>query len=242
MKRSVFLVLAFCLTVIFSVLVFLGLNPDVHSIESEDGILELSGQYRASEAVSIDVQDPAGGSVLFGSVYHVSPQELAGSVTLTFHSGWFAHPITTSGDAVYWYDEDAMMWTQLSGTATEDGSIVVAPDHLGYFSLGAAQTISAPVFTKLVDELESRAPAEAVRYEIIAGYSLSGEPMIQIPGIVRANACVGIPTTGERLERSMQSTQAQITVNDEVKTVELSYVAHWFLAHGAVCALDRLEP
>jgi len=61
-------------------------DPEVTSVESPDGILTVEGLSRVTQPFTIDLTDPAGGDVLIGPIYDISPSQIVldEPVALTF--------------------------------------------------------------------------------------------------------------------------------------------------------------
>ncbi|MDP2632073.1 MAG: hypothetical protein Q8P30_04915 [Candidatus Uhrbacteria bacterium] len=214
---------------IVSVALVIALEPEESLVESTDGILTVQGLARISQPFNIDLTDPAGGDVLFGTVYDVDPYGayLEDAATLAFSLLDLESP---NNVAVFRYESDLLMWEQVTREVKRSKeSITVEVNTLGRYSLGIQPDIEAPAFLTTYDQLLSMAPAGTVGFEMSTGYMAGDGTIIQIRSSERTGGCSGIVQHGNNEEFSKIQQSARVLLNNVDTEIEFLFVARWFV-------------
>ncbi|MFH1632365.1 MAG: hypothetical protein ABIA47_05125 [bacterium] len=224
--------------VALSIALIFAVDPEQTLVTSPDGVLTVEGVARITQPFQIDLTDPAGGDVLFGSVYDVDPGVyLDEPATLTFTLSDFESP---DNIVVYRYDSSLMMWERMNREVERSAELIaIEADTLGRFSLGRMPEVEAPNFLTSYDDLIGMAPEGAVGFEMATGFVINNGPKIKLSDSDATGGCGGIVGQGNSQEVSRVEQEAVVLFDDAQTQVTFIFTARWFVSDAGGCGSSR---
>ncbi len=235
-RTSVYFVIVLIMIALTSIIILSVGDPELSVIKNEDGSLTITGLTRESQNIQIQT--------LGSFLYRVEPSGgvLSEPLELTFDlTGAKDRSFQT---AVYWYDEEALMWKVVSEPIDESqNSVSVERYEFGLFSVKEYIEIDAPDFVSTYDELLEMAPDDTVGYRIEVGFLSDDGSAIKVPGATQTGGCGGVVLSGNATEMSQLEDSARIFVNDVETVVDFIFVGLWFVNDDGGCVDELiLEP
>jgi hypothetical protein len=212
-------------------------EPEEMSVGSADGRVNISGVTRRTQPFSVSMGSESVKTPLLSPSYRVEPSAvtLDNPATLTF-----SLPDESNGYTVYHFNETTRMWEEsLPVVSYAEQKISVNADELGVFSLGEKETVTAPQFLSVYDELITMAPANAVGYETHVGYKRADGEIVSLRGVGDAGGCGGVNGQGEGQEFSTREREANVFINDVTTPVTFVFLTRWLTSENGGCSAEK---
>ncbi len=231
-------------SIIFVAMLFVGTvgfvlvsEPEAMTVGSTDGKVTVSGVTRRSQPFIVA---PDGREVkipLLSPAYRIEPSmiHLDNPATISF-----SFPEAGNNYAIYRFNTVTLMWEEaLPVSSYTDTGMSVSAEDLGIFALGKKETVTAPQFLTVYDDLLTTAPKNAVGYEIHVGYKRADGEILNIRGTGDAGGCGGVTGAGDGEEFSTRERDANVLVNDVTTPVRFVFLTRWLTASNGGCSAEK---
>lgn len=233
---GVFAVIVLGMTVWFIV----AKEPEAMEVQSDDGVMTMTGLSRAANDFSITVDDAATvATPLVSHVYHVAPIHIEHDtpIILSFERSVTAG--TLNATAVYWFNASFGMWERVADVVADTQDVLaVRVSTLGDFALGIAPNVTAPIMLTAFDALRAKAPNGTRGYEMHVAYTLPDGVPVRIENVGERGGCGGRFGAGNRQEFSSTAFALSLPVDDVTTPVSMTVVAEWNIAEDGVGCAD----
>lgn len=239
MKTDKLFSLLFVLFIAFGTLGFVWFSvPEEMSARSEDEMVTITGVTRETQPFSVTKTLDAPLSPLAGAQYLLEPSTIVLDVPVKIT---FANALGDKA-AVYRYDDARKMWEEISSvTSLTENSITIETEELGLFALGEKETVAAPEFLTVYDELVRMSPENTVGYETVVGYKKDDGAIVRLPGVGKSGSCGENMSQADGEELSEKQRRATVLVNDVQTPVTFIFLTRWLTSSSAEgCSYDIL--
>ena len=228
--RTVFVLVFLCALFMGTYIVFR--VPEAQKVQSADGAVTITGLTRASQRMSVVVDDEISlGDPLRGLVYRVEPHDalLDAPVILSFARRDDLG--TADATTVYQWQSALGMWIPVLSVAANTREVLaVEVLALGYFALGTSPNVAVPSLLAAQDILREKAPVGTRGYRISTAYVVPGGVPIAWGDAQVVGGCGGRVGAGDRVEYSSTTQSVSVLVNDVQTLVQFILVGEWILA------------
>jgi hypothetical protein len=206
-------------------------DPEYIQIQSNDGIVVVSGNMRESDAVTINELEN------YSYLIEPSSGSLEEQITISFDVSLtdFKVPI-----AIFKFNEDLFMWEAISPMFDPlAGNISVDTLELGKFALRQYIMIDAPDLVSSFDEVLSMAPENTVGYELSVGFVSDDSSIIRISNKTQLGGCNGVVSRGSHEELSRVERTIRAFVDSIEREVEFVVIGRWFVDDLSGCDVSN---
>jgi hypothetical protein len=219
---------------------FVAADPEASSVASVDGVVTVTGLARQTQPLEVAVVESVR-APLFGSAYVVTPDgvTLDEPTVLAFAvSSEQREFIGSLG--VYRFHPTLSMWEAVTPVvAHTDEILAVETRQLGKFAVGEMLMFEAPVFANVYDELRTKAPADAVGYEIAVAFLENDHEPVRLLSTGEYGGCDGVVRVGDGESLSRTERQASVDIAGEPTTLTFVFVTRWFTSSTGGCAAEE---
>lgn len=214
-------------------------EPESREVQSDDGVVTVTGLSRTVNDFSVVVDDTATvATPLMSHVYRVAPTGVQHDAPIILSFERSAAAGTRDAAAVYWFNAQLGMWERMHDVVADtDDVLAVRVTTLGDFALGIAPRVAAPTMLTAFDALRAKAPSGTRGYGIAVAYTLPDGVPVRLEDVGEHGGCDGRIGAGDHREFSSSSMTLSIPVDDVDTRVGLMLVGEWIVsADGTGCA------
>jgi hypothetical protein len=240
-RDNLFSTLAVAAVILITAGFLVAVEPEESSINSEDGVVTVTGLARQTQPLSIR-SNTAVAAPLLGSSYLVSPA----GVTLD-EPAVIAFSILDDQQAqaamlgVYRFHAQLEMWEPVAPVvANTDELLAVETSQLGEFAIGDVPVFETPVFANVYDQLRSMAPVNAVGYETAVAFTEKDHEIIRLLSSGENGGCGGTVRVGDGESVSRLEREAVVEIEDQQVPLAFVFVTRWFTSSSGGCQADEL--
>ena len=214
-------------------------EPESREVQSNDGVVTVTGLSRTANDFSVVVDDTATvATPLMSHVYTVAPTGVQHETPIILSFERSATAGTRDAVAVYWFNTQLGMWERIHDVVADtDDVLAVRVTTLGDFALGIAPRVTAPTILTAFDALRAKAPVGTRGYGIAVAYTLPDGVPVRLEDVSEHGGCGGRIGAGDHREFSSSTMTLSIPVDDVDTRVGLMLVGEWIVsADGTGCA------
>lgn len=243
-QEKFFSTLAVAAVIVITAGFFIAAEPEESSITTPDGVVTITGLARQTQPLTVERMN-AVRAPLFGHAYSVKPDE----VTLD-EPAVVAFQVTPQDQpsiadlGIYRFHSSLQMWEPVAPVVAHTNELIaVEARQLGVFAVGIVPQFEAPVFANVYEELRTKAPADAVGYEIAVGYAESDHEILRLLSLGESGGCNGVVRVGDGESLSRQDREARVAIDGIDTQVTFTFVTRWFTSTTGGCdAQTPLRP